>query len=92
MFCCFLVVQPKSNIKSTSNIDANPIFIFNQNAKSVNLTLHRSLVPAGLLLFLVVIFSASLSENYDFVPFDSLDGSGALFANVLCDIPVLRIS
>ncbi len=43
-----------------------------------------------LLLFLV-IFSASLSESDDFVLFDSLDENGALFANVLCDIPVLCI-
>ncbi len=37
-----------------------------------------------------MIFSASLSGNYDFVIFDLLDGNGALFANVLRDIPVLR--
>ncbi len=36
-----------------------------------------------------MILSASLSGNYDFVIFDSLDGNSALFANVLHDIPVL---
>ncbi len=40
----------------------------------------------------LVIFSASLSGSDDFVLFDSLDGNGALFANVLYDIPVLCIS
>ncbi len=40
----------------------------------------------------LVIFSASLSGSDDFVLFDSLDGNGALFAYVLCDIPVLCIS
>ncbi len=44
-----------------------------------------------LLLVLLVIFSASLPGSDDFVLFDSLDGNGALFANVLCNIPVLRI-
>ncbi len=45
-----------------------------------------------LLLLFLVIFCASLSGSDDFVLVDSLDGNGALFANVLCDIPVLRIS
>ncbi len=45
-----------------------------------------------LLLLFLVIFSASLSGSDEFVLFDSLDGNGALFTNVLCDIPVLRIS
>ncbi len=42
--------------------------------------------------FLCDIYSASLSGSDDFVLSDSLDGNGALFANVLCKIPVLRIS
>ncbi len=37
-----------------------------------------------------MIFSASSPGSDDFVLFDSLDGNGALFTNVLCDIPVLR--
>ncbi len=41
----------------------------------------------------LVIFSATVFQGSDdFVLFDSLDGNGALFANVLCDIPVLHIS
>jgi len=40
----------------------------------------------------LVIFSASLTGSDDFVLSDSLDGNGALFAYVLCDIPVLRTS
>ncbi len=39
-----------------------------------------------------MIFSGSLSGSDNFVLVDSLDGNGALFANVLCNIPVLRIS
>ncbi len=36
----------------------------------------------------LVIFSATVFQGSDeFVLFDSLDGNGALFANVLCDIP-----
>ncbi len=35
-----------------------------------------------LFLVFLVIFSASLSGSDDFVLFDSLDGNGALFANV----------
>ncbi len=38
---------------------------------------------------LLYIFSASLSGSDDFVLFDSLNGNScALFAIVLCDIPV----
>ncbi len=44
-----------------------------------------------LLLVFVVLFSASLPGSDHFVLFD-LDGNGALFENVLCDIPVLRIN
>ncbi len=42
----------------------------------------------------VLIFSATvLPGSDDFVLFfDSLDGNGTLFRNVLCDIPVLRIN
>ncbi len=39
-----------------------------------------------------MIFSDSLSESNDFVLFDLLDGNGALFANVSCNIPILRIA
>ncbi len=39
-----------------------------------------------------MIFSASLPASGYFVIFDSLNGNDALFTNVLCDIPVLRIS
>ncbi len=42
--------------------------------------------------FLSYIYRASLSISDDVVIFDSLDGNGALFANVLCEIPVLHIS
>ncbi len=45
-----------------------------------------------LLLVFFVIFSASLSGRDDFVLFESSDGNGAFFANVLGDIPVLHIS
>ncbi len=37
-----------------------------------------------------LLLSASLSVSDDFVLVDSLDGNGALFANVLCAIPGLR--
>ncbi len=40
----------------------------------------------------LVIFSASLPGSDDFVLFDSLDGNSAVFAYVLCDITILRIS
>ncbi len=35
--------------------------------------------------------SGSKSESDDFVLFNSSEGIGALVANVLCDIPILRI-
>ncbi len=44
-----------------------------------------------LLLVFLVLFSASLPGSDHFVLFD-LDGNGALFENVLCDIPFLRIN
>ncbi len=39
-----------------------------------------------------MIFSASESGREDFVLFNALDGGGALFANVLCDNPILCMS
>ncbi len=45
-----------------------------------------------LLLLFLLIFSVSLSGSDDFVLFDLLDGNGALFANVLCDIAILHTS
>ncbi len=44
------------------------------------------------ILICPTVYSASVSVSDDFVLFDSLDWNGALFANVLCEIPVLRIS
>ncbi len=41
---------------------------------------------------LLVIFSTTVYQEVTILFSDSLDGNGALFANVLCDIPVLRIS
>ncbi len=43
-----------------------------------------------LLLLFLVVFSASLSGRDDFDLFDSLDENSVLFANALCDIPILR--
>ncbi len=43
-------------------------------------------------LLIYFLWYFSLPGSDDFVLFDSLDGNGALFAYVLCDIPVLRIS
>ncbi len=41
------------------------------------------------LLFFLVIFSPSSSGSYIFVLFNSLDRNGAVFENVLCDMPLL---
>ncbi len=46
---------------------------------------------SGFFYFILVIFTASLSGSDNFVHFDSFDGN-CLFANILCNIPILRIS
>ncbi len=43
-------------------------------------------------LIFLVIFSATVYQEVTILFSDSLDGNGALFAYVLCDIPVLHIS
>ncbi len=53
---------------------------------------YMTFIIQWLLVVFLVIFSASLSGSNAFVLMDSLDGNGALFANVLCDIPVLHIN
>ncbi len=52
----------------------------------------QNIIFSGFSCFLIVVFIVSLSISNDFVLFDAMDGNSALFANVLCDIPVLRIS
>ncbi len=49
----------------------------------------KIIIFSGFSYILSSIYCHSLSESDEFVLFDSLDGNGALFAYVLCDIPVL---
>ncbi len=89
---CFTWLRSQTAASSSESNDCIYCYVCSLKSKRKSFIIYENSYIQWLLLFFFEIFSASLSGSDDFVLFDSLDGNGALFANVLCNIPVLRIS